>query len=128
MYNIVDKLKETENSINKKFQYSNINKIPKITKVVIHRGMGEAVNNSAVIEQTYKFFYAITGQKPVLTRAKKSISNFKLREGQVIGCKVTLRSNKMLAFLTNLINLSLPKIRDFRGGGRSSARARARSR
>jgi large subunit ribosomal protein L5 len=89
--------------------------VPKIEKVIIHRGLSEALTNSAVLEKTHELFYAITGQKPVFTKAKKSISNFKLREGQIVGCKVTLRSKKMLNFLNNLIYLSLPKIRDFRG-------------
>ena len=84
--------------MNQKFTYENIHLIPKIEKVVIHRGLGEALSNTAVLEKTYELFYAITGQKPVFTKAKNSISNFKLREGQVIGCKVTLRSKRMLNF------------------------------
>jgi large subunit ribosomal protein L5 len=108
-------IKEAEDQLNQKFNYDNPHLIPKIEKVIIHRGLGEALTNSAVLEKTYELFYAITGQKPVFTKAKKSISNFKLREGQIVGCKVTLRSKKMLNFLNNLIFLSLPKIRDFRG-------------
>ena len=108
-------IKETEQKLTEKYSYSNPHLVPKIKKVIIHRGLSEALTNSAVLEKTYELFYAITGQKPIFTKAKKSISNFKLREGQIVGCKVTLRSQKMLNFLNNLIYLSLPKIRDFRG-------------
>ena len=108
-------IKETEQKLTEKYSYSNPHLVPKIEKVIIHRGLSEALTNSAVLEKTYELFYAITGQKPIFTKAKKSISNFKLREGQIVGCKVTLRSQKMLNFLNNLIYLSLPKIRDFRG-------------
>ncbi len=108
-------IKETQEKLKEKFNYSNIHDVPKIEKVILHRGLGEALTNSAVLEKTFDLFYAISGQKPVFTKAKKSISNFKLREGQVVGCKVTLRSHKMKNFLTNLFYLSLPKIRDFRG-------------
>lgn len=108
-------IKDTENKLAEKYSYKNPHLVPKIEKVIIHRGLSEALTNSAVLEKTYELFYAITGQKPVFTKAKKSISNFKLREGQIVGCKVTLRSQKMLNFLNNLIYLSLPKIRDFRG-------------
>ncbi|MGA0241459.1 MAG: 50S ribosomal protein L5 [Candidatus Marinamargulisbacteria bacterium] len=108
-------IESAEVKLKEKYSYTNPHLIPKIEKVVIHRGLGEALTNSAVLEKTFELFYAITGQKPVFSRAKKSISNFKLREGQIVGCKVTLRSKKMLNFLNNLIYLSLPKIRDFRG-------------
>ena len=108
-------IKETEKKLTEKYSYLNPHLVPKIEKVIIHRGLSEALTNSAVLEKTYELFYAITGQKPIFTKAKKSISNFKLREGQIVGCKVTLRSKKMLNFLNNLIYLSLPKIRDFRG-------------
>ena len=108
-------IKETEQKLTEKYNYTNPHLVPKIEKVIIHRGLSEALTNSAVLEKTYELFYAITGQKPIFTKAKKSISNFKLREGQIVGCKVTLRSQKMLNFLNNLIYLSLPKIRDFRG-------------
>jgi large subunit ribosomal protein L5 len=97
------------------FNYSNVNMIPKITKVVINRGLGEATSNSKVVELTFEQFKQITGQKPLIAKAKKSISNFKLREGMAIGCKVTLRRSKMYDFLSKLININLPKIRDFRG-------------
>ena len=108
-------IKETEEKLTEKYSYSNPHLVPKIEKVIIHRGLSEALTNSAVLEKTHELFYAITGQKPIFTKAKKSISNFKLREGQIVGCKVTLRSQKMLNFLNNLIYLSLPKIRVFRG-------------
>ena len=108
-------IKDAEKKLKEKFGYKNPHLVPKIEKVILHRGLGEALTNSAVLEKTFELFYAITGQKPVFTKAKKSISNFKLREGQIVGCKVTLRSQKMYNFLNNLIYLSLPKIRDFRG-------------
>lgn len=98
-----------------KFNYSNVHQIPKMVKVILHRGLGESVNNSKVVEETVVQFADITGQKPVVTKAKKAISNFKLRLGQPIGCKVTLRSDKMYDFVTKLLNIVLPKIRDFRG-------------
>jgi large subunit ribosomal protein L5 len=103
-----EKLKET-------FNYTNVMEIPRITKVVINRGIGEAVSNSKSVELSFEQMYALAGQKPLITVAKKSISNFKLREGQAIGCKVTLRSAKMYHFLNKLMNIALPKIRDFRG-------------
>ena len=108
-------IEEAKNKLNEKYRYTNVHNIPKIEKVILHRGLSEALTNSAVLEKTYELFYAITGQKPVFTKAKKSISNFKLREGQIVGCKVTLRSKKMFNFLSNLLYISLPKIRDFRG-------------
>ena len=115
MKDIKEVINDTKKLMQEEFKYSNINEVPQIEKVIIHRGLGEALTNSAVLEKTYELFYAITGQKPVFTKAKKSISNFKLREGQIVGCKVTLRSKKMTSFLSNLFYLALPKIRDFRG-------------
>ena len=115
MKDIEQVIKETQQQLKDNFNYKNINEVPKIEKVILHRGLGEALTNSVVLEKTFELFYAISGQKPVFTKAKKSISNFKLREGQVVGCKVTLRSKKMRNFLSNLLYLSLPKIRDFRG-------------
>jgi large subunit ribosomal protein L5 len=97
------------------FEYPNVMQIPKLTKVVINRGIGEAVTNGKSVELTFDQMYALTGQKPLITQAKKSISNFKLREGQAIGCKVTLRGDRMYDFLNKLFNVALPKIRDFRG-------------
>ena len=95
MRDIQEVIKETQNQLKEKYNYKNINQVPKIEKVILHRGLGEALTNSAVLEKTFELFYAISGQKPVFTKAKKSISNFKLREGQIVGCKVTLRSKKM---------------------------------
>jgi large subunit ribosomal protein L5 len=107
--------KEVKPELLKKFKYSNVNKIPKIQKIVINRGMGEATANSKVIEYSFEQMKQITGQKPLITKAKQSISNFKLRKGVSIGCKVTLRHKKMYDFLSKLVNINLPKIRDFRG-------------
>lgn len=106
---------EVRQVLSKKFGYANVMEIPKVTKVVINRGIGEAVTNSKTVELSFEQMYALSGQKPLTTSAKKSISNFKLREGQAIGCKVTLRSAKMYHFLNKLLNVALPKIRDFRG-------------
>ncbi|MGC6367223.1 MAG: 50S ribosomal protein L5 [Candidatus Marinamargulisbacteria bacterium] len=115
MKDIKEVIKQAESKLSEKFNYKNPHQVPKIEKIVLHRGLGEALTNSAVLEKTFELFYAISGQKPIFTKAKKSISNFKLREGQIVGCKVTLRSQKMYNFLNNLFYLSLPKIRDFRG-------------
>ncbi|MEK7299396.1 MAG: 50S ribosomal protein L5 [Candidatus Margulisiibacteriota bacterium] len=106
---------EVLQSLQDKFQYGNVNQIPKLVKIVINRGLGESLVNSKVINTTVEQFHALTGQKPLLTKSRKSISNFKLRKGQVIGCKVTLRGDKMYEFLSKFINLGLPKVRDFRG-------------
>ena len=89
--------------------------IPKIEKIVINRGLGEAATNTKVIESTLDLLLKISGQKPMPTKAKKSISNFKIREGQIIGAKVTLRNEKMYDFYTKLLNVVFPRIRDFRG-------------
>ena len=110
-----EKIKE-----NLKGDFGNVMQIPCIEKIVINRGLGEAVSNVKAIENTLEVMLAITGQKPVPTRAKKSVSNFKIREGQIIGAKVTLRSHKMYDFLTKLLKVVLPKIRDFRGLPRNS--------
>ncbi|MDA1353000.1 MAG: 50S ribosomal protein L5 [bacterium] len=106
---------EIRKALKEKFGYSNDMETPKLEKIVIHRGLGEATSNSKCVDLTLEQFQAITGNKPLATRSKKAISNFKLRENQVIGCKVTLRDDKMYDFLTKLINIVLPKIRDFRG-------------
>lgn len=106
---------KVKNYLNDKFEYTNIYSVPKLEKIVINRGLSEVANNSKVVEITFNQMMAISGQKPVLCRSKKAISNFKLRKDQVIGCKVTLRSNKMYDFLTKFINIVLPKIKDFRG-------------
>ena len=99
----------------KKFGYKNIMEVPKLDKVVINMGVGEAKDNAKVLDAAVKDLETIAGQKAVLTRAKKSVANFKIREGLAIGCKVTLRGEKMYEFLDRLVNLSLPRVRDFRG-------------
>lgn len=105
---VVPKLKE-------KFNYSNPMQIPKIDKIVINMGLGEAIHNIKIIDSAVDELKQISGQQPVITRAKKSIAAFKLREGMPIGCMVTLRKNRMYDFLNKLINIALPRVRDFRG-------------
>nr|YP_009565165.1 ribosomal protein L5 [Gelidium galapagense]QBA96516.1 ribosomal protein L5 [Gelidium galapagense] len=97
------------------FKYKNIHEIPKVTKITINRGLGEAAQNSKALENSIQELTLITGQKPVVTRAKKSIAGFKIRDHVPIGLMVTLRKDKMYDFLNKLINLALPRIRDFRG-------------
>ena len=99
----------------KKFGYKNIMEVPKLDKIVINMGVGEAKDNSKVLETSVKELETITGQKVVTTKAKNSVANFKIREGMPIGCKVTLRGEKMYEFLDRLVNLALPRVRDFRG-------------
>ncbi len=99
----------------KKFEYKNVMQVPKLDKIVINMGVGEAKENAKVLEAAVKDLETISGQKAVVTRAKKSVANFKLREGMPIGCKVTLRGDKMYEFADRLINLALPRVRDFRG-------------
>ncbi len=99
----------------KKFGYKNVMEVPKLNKIVINRGVGEAKENAKVLETAMKELETITGQKAVSTKAKKSVANFKIREGMPIGCKVTLRGDRMYEFLDRLVNLSLPRVRDFRG-------------
>ena len=98
-----------------KFGYKNIMQVPKLNKIVINMGVGEAKDNSKVLDSAVKDLEIIAGQKAVVTKAKKSIANFKIREGLPIGCKVTLRGEKMYDFADRLINLALPRVRDFRG-------------
>ncbi len=105
---IVPKLKE-------QFNYTNIHQVPKVIKVTVNRGLGEASQNAKALESSLSELGLITGQKPVVTRAKKAIAGFKLRKGMPVGVMVTLRSGKMYDFLDRLINLALPRIRDFRG-------------
>nr|QJH88332.1 ribosomal protein L5 [Pterocladia lucida] len=97
------------------FQYKNIHEIPKLLKITINRGLGEAAQNSKALDNSIKELTLITGQKPIVTRAKKSIAGFKIRDNVPIGLMVTLRQDKMYDFLNKLINLALPRIRDFRG-------------
>ena len=99
----------------KKFGYKNIMEVPKLDKVVINMGVGEAKENAKVLESGIADMEKIAGQKAVVTRAKNSVANFKIREGMPIGCKVTLRGEKMYEFVDRLINLALPRVRDFRG-------------
>ena len=99
----------------KKFGYKNIMEVPKLDKVVINMGVGEAKDNAKLLESAIADMEKIAGQKAVVTRAKNSVANFKIREGMPIGCKVTLRGEKMYEFVDRLINLSLPRLRDFRG-------------
>ena len=106
---------EIVDAMTKKFGYTNKMQVPKLNKIVINMGVGEAKDNAKVLDAAVKDLETITGQKAVLTRAKKSIANFKLREGLAIGCKVTLRGEKMYEFLDRLVNLSLARVRDFRG-------------
>ncbi|MDO5574320.1 MAG: 50S ribosomal protein L5 [bacterium] len=99
----------------KKFEYKNVMEVPKLEKVVINMGVGEAKENAKLLDAAVKDLEMITGQKAVLTKAKNSVANFKIREGMPIGCKVTLRGDKMYEFVDRLINLALPRVRDFRG-------------
>jgi len=116
----LSRLKEEYNNVivdamTKKFGYKNVMQVPKIDKIVINMGVGEAKDNAKLLDAAVKDLEIIAGQKVVLTRAKKSVANFKIREGMPIGCKVTLRGEKMYEFLDRLVNLALPRVRDFRG-------------
>ncbi|MBQ8117957.1 MAG: 50S ribosomal protein L5 [Lachnospiraceae bacterium] len=102
-------------AMTKKFGYKNVMEVPKLDKIVINMGVGEAKDNAKVLENAVADMEAIAGQKAVLTKAKNSIANFKIREGLAIGCKTTLRGDKMYEFLDRLVNLALPRVRDFRG-------------
>ena len=106
---------EIANNLMKKFNYSSKMEIPKLDKIVINMGVGEAAHDSKFIEAAVKDLELISGQKPVVTKARKSIAGFKLREGQVIGAKVTLRGENMYNFMEKLIKIALPRVRDFRG-------------
>ena len=99
----------------KEFGYASIMQAPKLDKIVINVGVGDATSNSKLLEDAVNDLQTITGQRPVITKAKKSIATFKLREGQAIGCKVTLRGQRMYEFLDKLVTISLPRVRDFRG-------------
>ena len=102
-------------AMTKKFGYKNVMEVPKLEKIVVNMGVGEAKENAKILENAVSDMEIITGQKAVLTKAKKSIANFKIREGMAIGCKTTLRGEKMYEFLDRLVNLALPRVRDFRG-------------
>ena len=108
-------LNETTKQLVEQFGYKNVMEIPKIEKVVLNMGVGEAVGNPKVLDAAVNDMTQITGQKPVITKAKKSLAAFKLREGMPIGCKVTLRGNRMYEFLDKFMNVALPRVRDFRG-------------
>ncbi len=108
-------INEIAAAMQKKFGYKNVMEIPKLDKIVINMGVGEAKENAKALESAVKDMEIISGQKPVITKAKKSVANFKIREGLAIGCKVTLRGDKMYEFADRLINLALPRVRDFRG-------------
>ncbi len=108
-------LNETTKQLVEQFGYKNVMEIPKIEKVVLNMGVGEAVGNPKVLDAAVNDMTLITGQKPVITKAKKSLAAFKLREGMPIGCKVTLRGDRMYEFLDKFMNVALPRVRDFRG-------------
>ena len=121
----MNRLKERyENEISKslmtKFNYSSVMEVPALEKIVINIGVGDAVSNSKLLDEAVEELTLIAGQKPVITKAKKSIAGFKLREGMPIGCKVTLRGERMYEFLDKLVNISLPRVRDFRGVPKNS--------
>ena len=103
-----------------KFQYSNVMEIPKLEKITINMGLGEAKDNAKIIEQAVKELAAISGQKPVVTKARKSIANFKVRQGMPVGAKVTLRGDNMYEFVDKLFNIALPRLRDFKGVSKNS--------
>ncbi|MCM1044104.1 MAG: 50S ribosomal protein L5 [Candidatus Gastranaerophilales bacterium] len=116
----MSRLKELYNdeiveAMKKKFGYKNVMEVPKLEKIVVNMGVGEAKENAKILENAVSDMEKITGQKAVLTKAKKSIANFKIREGMNIGCKTTLRGEKMYDFMDRLVNLALPRVRDFRG-------------
>lgn len=113
-------LSEVVPALQDKFQYKNVMEIPKLEKVVINMGVGEATTNSKVLESAVGDMTKIAGQKPVITKAKKSIANFKVRQGMALGAKVTLRGDRMFYFLDKLMNLALPRVRDFRGVSKSA--------
>jgi large subunit ribosomal protein L5 len=107
--------KEVVPALKKEFGFNNVMQVPRLRKVVVNIGVGEALDNPKALDAAVADLTAITGQKPVITKAKHSIANFKLREGRTIGTKVTLRGEKMWAFVDRLINIALPRVRDFRG-------------
>lgn len=107
--------KEIVPAMMSKFSYKNVMQVPKLEKIVVNMGLGAAKENAKVIDYAVSDMTIITGQKPIVTKARKSIANFKLREGMAIGCKVTLRGEKMYSFANKLISIALPRVRDFRG-------------
>ncbi len=116
MNRLQEKYNETvKPSLMKEYNYSSVMECPKLVKVVINMGVGDAIANAKALDEAYEEMTLIAGQKPVITKAKKSIANFKLREGQEVGAMVTLRGNIMYEFLDRLINVALPRVKDFRG-------------
>lgn len=111
---------EVTENLMKKFNYSSVMEVPKIDKIVVNMGVGDAVQNSKVLDNAVEELELITGQKPLVTKAKKSIATFRLREGMPIGAKVTLRGERMYEFLDKLISVSLPRVRDFQGVSKKS--------
>ena len=107
--------KEVFNQLKEKFQYANVMEVPKLTKITINMGLGEAKDNSKVLESAVNEIALIAGQKPVVTKAKKSIANFKVRQGMPVGAKVTLRGDRMYEFADKFFNIALPRVRDFKG-------------
>ena len=107
--------KEIVPSLREKYSYKSVMEVPKLDKIVVNMGVGDATSNSKLLEAAMKDLEIITGQKPVATKAKKAIAGFKIRQGQSIGCKVTLRGDNMYNFLDKLISITLPRVRDFRG-------------
>ncbi len=112
--------KEVAPALMKRFGYRNVMQVPKLDKIVVNMGVGKAVGEPKLLEEAVACMRSITGQQPVVTKARKSISNFKLREGQSVGCKVTLRSDRMYDFFDRLVSIVIPRIRDFRGLPRRS--------
>ena len=112
--------KNVKSSLMKQFNYASEMQTPKVEKIIVNVGVGDAINNSKALDDAVEELSIITGQKPIVTKAKKSIANFKLREGMAIGAKVTLRGVRMYEFLDKLINISLPRVRDFQGVSRKS--------
>lgn len=111
---------EVVGALKEKFQYENPMQVPKLEKITVNMGLGEAKDNSKILESAVKEIAMITGQRPVVTKAKKSIANFKVRQGMPVGAKVTIRGERMYAFADKLFNISLPRVRDFKGVSRDS--------
>lgn len=112
--------KEVFGKLKEKFQYKNVMEVPKLTKITINMGLGEAKDNAKVLESAVKEMALIAGQQPVITKAKKSIANFKVRQGMAVGAKVTLRGDRMYEFADKFFNISLPRVRDFKGVSKNS--------
>jgi large subunit ribosomal protein L5 len=108
-------VKELIPQLTKEFSYKNVMEVPRLEKIVINMGLGEAIQNIKILDSAAQEMSAISGQKPVITKARKSIASFKLREGMPIGCMVTLRKDRMYEFLDRLVNVALPRVRDFKG-------------